>query len=862
MGKYAHDPNLQEIVTASLLHDIGKFYQRASESDSLDNYYKENYCVDRGSYSSYLHAGFTAKFFDEQKGIFSCFENYEAIRDISATHHRPNTIFQKIISAADRASAGFDRVESETSQDYKRFREVPLRSLFSMIKFSENNNVAKTVYPVNYLIYDNVFPKEIKNENINDAKKYKNLYDQFIKELSSINADDYVLFESYLIRMLEKYLWSIPSATNDQTKDISLYDHSYTTASIASTLYIYLKNAYDGDFSKCEKLDLLEDQNIKENMKFAKLLKVDVSGIQNYIYDIKKTTYSSKILRARSFEVAFMLKAIAQKIKDELGLDQVNILFEGGGNLQLIIPNNKIFEDKLEKVKEEIEEYVFEKYFGELNFVFSISDEISLSDFNISRFTTKVRTNIENKSEISKSKKLQNLLRKKGHVFHDIYEKLVKKTFENFSICPLCEKRPSNQSNNENLCDFCHHLVDIGREITKTDCFILTKKATKYNLIPDIFIDLRENNSIFDYIKNKKQEEILQVFAKKKDSYGLRLSNPYHVPEKINIDEKGREYSEVLTFEELGENSCGTKKIAMLKGDVNDLGAIFWFGMKKMYNNSNKEENILSLSRYSSLSRMFDYFFSEILVNIIENKRFKYTVPKINKKRVANSESLEKENGNENNENNSYFYDDRIYVVYSGGDDFVLVGCWDAIFEFAKDLHREFKRYTGENKEIEFSCAMEIFNPKTPPLYMANICEESLSEVKKHKKEFKYVSVFGEKLSWEEYEKAIENGKKIIEYMNSVTGCSRSFIYKMLKIARMKEDFEIGKDLLKNAKWGAMFSYYFARNIAEKNSKNKEKVKELEDFFYINILGENVEENYKKKGGITAIQYALQATRE
>ncbi|MEJ5272955.1 MAG: type III-A CRISPR-associated protein Cas10/Csm1 [Spirochaetota bacterium] len=611
MGKYAHVPNLQEIVTASLLHDIGKFYQRASESDSLDNYYKENYCVDRGSYSSYLHAGFTAKFFDEQKGIFSCFENYEAIRDISATHHRPNTIFQKIISAADRASAGFDRVVSETSQDYKRFREVPLRSLFSMIKFSDKNDVTKKAYRLNYLLDDNVFPKDmdfLNNEQVSKKlaglENYKNLYKEFIKEFSNINKYYYPFFEAYLIRMLEKYLWAIPSATNDETNDISLYDHSYTTASIASTLFLFLKNEYDGNWESCDNLDILNDKSEMEKVKFARILKVDVSGIQNYIYDIKKAVYSSKLLRARSFNVTFLLKGIAQKIKDGLGLDQVNILFEGGGNLQMMIPNNHFFIDKLNKIQQEIEEFVFENYQGELNFIFTVSDPISLSDFNLTNFNKNVRSNLEQKLEISKLKKLQGILNKKGHIIHESYEKLAKKSEEGFSICPTCEKWPSNKSNNENLCDFCNKLVNVGREITETECFVITKKPTGFNLLPGLFLDFRKNNSISNYIQNKEQENILQVFGTKKASFGLRFSNPYYVP-----DENG----ETITFEDFGESAIGTKKIAMLKGDVNDLGAIFWFGIKRKYreNKDNKEENIINIS-----------FKKDRIIDLIQNGKY------------------------------------------------------------------------------------------------------------------------------------------------------------------------------------------------------------------------------------------------
>ncbi|MFN3412311.1 MAG: Cas10/Cmr2 second palm domain-containing protein, partial [Exilispira sp.] len=180
-------------------------------------------------------------------------------------------------------------------------------------------------------------------------------------------------------------------------------------------------------------------------------------------------------------------------------------------------------------------------------------------------------------------------------------------------------------------------------------------------------------------------------------------------------------------------------------------------------------------------------------------------------------------------------------------------GCWDAIFEFAKDLHSEFKKYSCTNKNINFSCAIEIFNNKTPPLYMSEKCEEILAKVKKQKDKYS-ISVFGELLDWDTYEDALKNGKKLIEYMNSISGCSRSFVYKLLNIARMKKDFENGKNIIKNAKYKSLFKYYFSRNISEK-IKNEEDLKNsLEDFFVKNLI--------ENEGGCVAIQYALQATKK
>ncbi len=890
MENTTREPTLQEIVVAALLHDVGKFYQRASKSDDLEQNYKENYCVDKKNYFSHLHSGYTAKFFEDNKSIFHCFESYDKIKDISAMHHKPNTIFQTIVSIADAISAGIDRVESDEKEDNKKYREIPLTSPFSLINFDDDNSLNKQknddnlksksfkVYQLNHLSYQTVYPKLNDVNNILGYESYNNLYKQFIEEIGKINSDFYLFFESSLLRIMEKYMWCIPSATNDEYKDVSLYDHSYTTASIAMTLYLYLKEKYQGNWVNCEKdfnkpvYEIINDKNLE----FARLLKVDVSGIQNYIYDINKAKFSAKLLRAKSFEISFMLKGIAQKIKDFLGLDQVSILFEGGGNLLMIIPSNDCYINKLNQMQKEIEENVFEKYFGELSFIFSLSDSFKLDDFLLDNFNQVVRKNLEQKAEISKLKKNQEVLKTKGPIFNQPYENLNEKAKEGFKICSACDKRISNPGNHDDFCDNCSKLVNMGRDLTRSESYIITKNVFKaneysYDLLSDLFLNLEKSFNANNILKNKNNENILQVFGIKESSLGLRYSNPYHVPEDDN--------KEPLTFEDLGNNSVGNDKIAMLKGDVNNLGAIFWFGVQRKIkeNNDVRIENILTLSRYASLSRMFDFFFTEILVKLIDTGDRFYSIPVIIKNKEKNDEKdKEKEKNSKSNE--KFYYKDRIYVIYSGGDDFVLIGSWDAIFEFAKDLNEEFKKFVGENDNINFSCSIEIFNKKTQPLFMAETCEESLKDVKKKNKEIKNedydkkvnVSVFGELLSWEDYKNAIKNGKQLIEYMNTVEGCSRSFVYKLLKIARMKKDFSNNKNVLRNSRYKALFKYSFARNIAEHIKNNEEKRDELEKFF-INKLIENSEDNnqrYTEKndeknwGGIVAIQYALQATRK
>ena len=113
-------------------------------------------------------------------------------------------------------------------------------------------------------------------------------------------------------------------------------------------------------------------------------------------------------------------------------------------------------------------------------------------------------------------------------------------------------------------------------------------------------------------------------------------------------------------------NNSGTAvdHLAVVKGDVDDLGYIFSEGL----------ENKLSLSRYMSLSRMMNAFFTVSLPKLLAEK-----------------------------------YPD-IYTVYAGGDDFVLVGPWEEALEASMGIRQAFYRFTGENESITLSVGISIFS--------------------------------------------------------------------------------------------------------------------------------------------------------
>lgn len=144
------------------------------------------------------------------------------------------------------------------------------------------------------------------------------------------SADFHVLF-THLLAVLERYTWCLPSNSQEEIPDISLYDHLRTTAAIAACLYIY----------HCEKNEW-DITSIKDSRKEKfRLVVGDLSGIQSYIFDISHHGAGgvAKRLRARSFYLSMLSEVASHKVLHTFGLPISNIIMASGGKFYILLPN-------------------------------------------------------------------------------------------------------------------------------------------------------------------------------------------------------------------------------------------------------------------------------------------------------------------------------------------------------------------------------------------------------------------------------------------------------------------------------------------------------------------------------------------
>ena len=193
------------------------------------------------------------------------------------------------------------------------------------------------------------------------------------------------------------------------------------------------------------------------------------------------------------------------------------------------------------------------------------------------------------------------------------------------------------------------------------------------------------------------------------------------------------------TFEEMCENK-NFHRLGVLRMDVDNLGTIFQSGIAREW---------ATLSRYSELSRSFDYFFSGYINAIQQMNDFR----------------------------------EKSFIVYSGGDDLFVVGDWSAMINFAQTIRSDFQKFTCHNDAFSISGGVAIVPDKFPIMKGAEESAVEEGNAKSHHCQEltkDSISFMDFPMNWnEEYVKIRELKDMIVEYINDKK-IEKSFISKVM----------------------------------------------------------------------------------
>lgn len=597
------------------------------------------------------------------------------------------------------------------------------------------------------------------------------------------------------------------------------------------------------------------------------LLKGDFSGIQQFIYgdigtdQIGMMRQVARELRGKSFFVSMLTDLVAEQFLAKFELNQEYLLFAGGGHFNILVPHEENTLQQMQEFSESINRDLPDSLSLTLIYKETSNEELKekagevFDAVNRRRDRAKYSKFSDDLSEMFAGKRVKNkyekdiaAIKKIGGILPKVDYILQLSCKTNDELIDIDKKfKPFYASGSFRLVAF----TSAGKSIDKIGNRIEKYLKDNSQIIATVKILSLNNTKFLDLAPYLKDNEIPV-------SYAFRFIGKYapeSKTEKEDVDKKGKKYRNILAdFTELsktppeGITEESKKnfytKLAFLRLDIDDLGAIFSLGQKK--NNEGEIEN--ALKHTAVLSRELNLFFAGHF-NVLAKKH-------------------------------------HCYIVYSGGDDAFAVGSWLNIIHFVKELRADFKKFTAHNSDLHFSAGIFTCTSHYPVAKAAkdtgkleerakaaaavNIIESESFNTKDR------ICIFNHTLKFSEFVKMTELGQSIMKYTAKKDGSvekklTKSLVYKVLDMIKHSFKDVIQQDSNGNpVKFKAIKSYDlnlnrvrihnlfarhgFTKEYIEKtnNALTKDVVKILLDNFSEEAAEKDILQNYT-----VALNYVL-----
>lgn len=446
------------------------------------------------------------------------------------------------------------------------------------------------------------------------------------------------------------------------------------------------------------------------------LLKGDLSGIQEFIFDVRSKG-AAKTLKARSYYVQ-ILGYLACKHSLHC-LNNSSEFFEGGGAffVRFEAVNNQDADSQVNNLRRKINGYLMQD---------DLLINLAFVHFQPHEFG-KAWAELNEASNRAKTMAFGNEI--------DFFTPFVKQlwtTGEGQNVMPDAAKH---------MLDRFSFDLDSKSNIYAALTDLMVKKET---ILIKLFDEsYSEGDAQFDGSLSNKLP-----FWKNYDKLALYQGYRKNIPE-VYPDNSELENLNIVDFDALGDfaaHRTGTNKIAILKLDVDNLGKLF------------RTSEIETAKDYSK--RFSDFFGRKLYEQIFKEGKFGL---------IGEEEE----------------YNANIYPVFSGGDDCLIIGGWDAVLCFARDLHKEFARQFKDiilnGSAITLSAGIVLVNPTHPVTSFAELAELALGKAKAGGKNA--VSLFNLRFEWKEFENILDISKIIAAEM-SEKSINRAYLDKIRKSAK------------------------------------------------------------------------------
>lgn len=755
--------SIEDISIAALLHDIGKIVVKVTDkkySNDINTKYKnllQNFPeMEKNKHTIYGYEFYERIEKDFQQNNF--LKNNEFIKSAILHHHTsdpPNKLV-RLISIADRVSSA-EREDYNNREDFSKY----LINIFSTINLDKNDSDKDDSSFSNQKNYRPIFTV---SELVNNGNYFVDSKGDFVVNYRKIL--DGIKNSFSQIKNIEEifYIWreftsNIPAAYYYSKPTISLFAHSLSTSAVATSLYRQFEEMIlNEDYSFIEDLQsVLDKEDCSEKKLISKkdysekklmgIIKGDISGIQNFIFN---TSYDKalKQLKGKSFFLELIVELVARYIVYQEGLTIGNILMSGGGHFYLLVPAKTI--DNLDKYKQYLENLFYRAFGNDLAIVLT-GMKVSIPDLE---YFSKTLEKLNKLHDKSKARKMESV------IFSECFFETQK---INYDDCPHCKKTLVNQT-----CNFCESFSELAEELTKNEYIHINYKHSR---------DIKKINNIDNIFKFFETLGFYISFDNNYDQNSFRLKNKCNSTSFIKYLPIANyiplsENNQIKNLNEISQESSGIKRWGILKGDVDNLGEIFF--------SLSDEQEKSSLSKTVSLSYELKVFFGLVMERIVEQK-YKNCI-----------------------------------IVYSGGDDFIIIGPHSDLYYLAKDINNEFKKFTGNRDDITLSMSFVIsVNEKHPVYRVAIQANNYLDEAKNDGKNS--INVLGKTIKWKDLPKFDEILSTLLNILGN--GGSKAIITYLIDSYHERDNFRTS--------WRLFYKLYNYRSRFEKTKDDIDKLRDL-----------------------------------
>lgn len=836
------------VALAAYLHDLGKFAERARVDVLMSDLdaHKTQYCPfhtfepgGKRGYHTHMHAAYTGLAFDVIehaapdliKGDMHPFVNRtqlqadathktDSLINAAAAHHKPDTFLQWIIATADRVASGFERDEFEkynaskdenakapTGKNHYQARQLTLFEQIS-IDAAPKRFTAKDLkwrYPLRALTPTSIFPqlRETCEPGHDDPAQaqYKQLWQTFLAALNAIPAShrsNWPLWLDHFDTAWLTFTHAIPAATAFGTKpEVSLYDHSKTTAALATALWRWHEAQGKTDHLAAARLKDRSDWDVD---KFL-LIQGDFFGIQDFIFAEGSQTNkaAAKLLRGRSFQVSLFTELAALKVLDALSLPPTSQITNAAGKFLIVAPNTPEVCAQLEQVRLEINQWFLQHSFG-LAGLGLVGKPACCNDFLKGGF----KTLMQKLFAALETAKLQrfDLTAPGNPVFDVAYPK---------GVCQYNDKLPADtpEGSNKASAALSRDQIKLGSGLTHEDRLLIVRDPTilsgnnllqlevpmfgygvAFTQSQDITgkfgawaqggnlqrcWDFSLPQTLTDTLWNGYARRFINAYVPRFSELDVQTQAKYRgiegdiSPEDVRF-EAGKTLNHIACedrqpksdrVEDAGQWQ-GQVALMTLKGDVDNLGHIFEHGLQEP-----------TFAKMAALSRQMNAFFAIWLPALCANE-FPNT-----------------------------------YTVFAGGDDFFLIGPWHSTQQLAARMAAEFKTYVAHNEKITFSAGMVMTKPGQPIHVLATQAEEALSAAKGSDKNA--LVLFNERVRWPDWPK-VQAAQEQLEMVRHAYNLSTGYVYGLMQLIDLATD----KTDPEHAMWRSRFAYRTRRYVVDK----------------------------------------------